>query len=161
MTSSRVRVLSLVCEDHPGVLERVSSQVRRRGFNIHSLSVGPTGGGRARMTLTVDAGFAEVDQVAKQVGKLIEVIEVEDLTDDPIVSREIVMARISPPPGGSLEELAADHGARVLDRADGSLILELTAEPAAVDAFVETLRPLGLEELARSGPVAMRRASSR
>ena len=84
----RLRVLTAVVEDHPGVLTRVSGMIRRRGFNIQGLSVGPTGQpGRSRLTLTVDAGHAEVDQVQKQLERLIEVIEVSDLTEAPRLSR--------------------------------------------------------------------------
>ncbi len=151
----RLRVLSLIVEDHPGVLERVASQVRRRGFNIASLSVGPVAKGRSRMTVTVDAGHAEVDQVAKQVDKLIEVIDVHDLTDEPLVAREVVMARLS----GAQDavEAVAAVGGRVVAESGGTVIVEFTAEPSQVETVLARLRPFGLSELARSGPVAMRR----
>ncbi len=161
MTSNRLRVLSLMVEDHPGVLERVASQIRRRGFNIQSLTVGPVGGGRSRMTVTVDAGHAEVDQVAKQVDKLIEVIEVHDITDDPIVSRELVVARVDIPEHARDAFLGrlARSGGRVVDALNGSLVVELSAAPEQVEGFLALLRPYGLSELARSGRVAMRRSS--
>src|SRR5918912_3481928 len=93
---SRLRVLTAIVEDNPGVLSRVSGMVRRRGFNIQGLSVGPTGvPGRSRMTLTVDAGHAEVDQVEKQLDRLIEVLEIEDLTDSPRLSRELALAKLA------------------------------------------------------------------
>src|SRR2546430_10760618 len=92
---SRLRVLTAVVVDHPGVLTRVAGMVRRRGFNIQGLSVGPTGQpGRSRMTLTVDAGHAEVDQVQKQLDRLVEVIEVEDLTEQPRLSRELALVKL-------------------------------------------------------------------
>ena len=84
MTSNRVRVLSLVVEDHPGVLERVASQIRRRGFNIQSLTVGPVSAGKSRMTVTVDAGHAEVDQVAKQVDKLSKQLYIQSKSFDEV-----------------------------------------------------------------------------
>ena len=157
MTSNRVRVLSLVVEDHPGVLERVASQIRRRGFNIQSLTVGPVGGGRSRMTVTVDAGHAEVDQVAKQV----EVIEVHDITDDPIVSRELVVARVDVPEHARETFLSrlSSFGGRVVDALNGSLVVEVSAAPDQVEGFLSLLRPYGLSELARSGPVAMRKSA--
>jgi acetolactate synthase-1/3 small subunit len=163
MTSDRVRVLSLVVEDHPGVLERVASQVRRRGFNIQSLTVGPVSEGKSRMTVTVDAGHAEVDQVAKQVDKLVEVIEVHDITDDPIISRELMMARVDIPTHareGFLAQISR-YGGQVIDATGDSVIVELSAAPDRVEGFLELLRPYGLSELARSGPVAMRRSSPR
>ncbi len=158
---NRVRVLSLIVEDHPGVLERVASQVRRRGFNIASLTVGPIGQGRSRMTVTVDAGHAEVDQVAKQVDKLIEVIEVHDLTDDALIARELVVARLAAPVARREAAVAAvlRSGGRVLDAADGGLIAEFTTEPMRIEALLAALAPFGVSEIARSGPVAMRRAA--
>jgi len=93
---SSLRVLTAVVEDHPGVLTRVAGMVRRRGFNIQGLSVGPTDAhGRSRMTLSVDAGHAEVDQVQKQLDRLIEVIAVEDLTDVPRLSRELALVKLA------------------------------------------------------------------
>jgi len=156
---TRLRVLSLIVEDHPGVLERVASQVRRRGFNIAALSVGPVAAGRSRMTVTVDAGHAEVDQVAKQVDKLIEVIDVHDLTDEPLVARELVVARLVVDSGRKDATVGAvvRAGGRVIDAVEGSLIVEFTTEPARIEPLLSTLRPFGLSELARSGPVAMRR----
>ena len=156
-SSPKLRVLSLIVEDHPGVLERVASQVRRRGFNISALSVGPIAEGRSRMTVTVDAGSAEVDQVAKQVDKLVEVIDVHDLTDRPTVTRELVVARLAVT--GHRREAAVTAvvhaGGRVVDASDAGLIVELSAEPARVESLLSVLRPFGLTELARSGPVAM------
>src|ERR671938_759664 len=94
---SRLRVLTAVVEDRPGVLSRISGMIRRRGFNIQGLSVGPTGvPGRSRLTLTVDAGHAEVDQVEKQLDRLIEVLEIEDLTDAPRLSRELALVKLAP-----------------------------------------------------------------
>ncbi len=159
----RVRVLSLVVEDHPGVLERVASQVRRRGFNIQSLTVGPVAAGQSRMTVTVDAGHAEVDQVAKQVDKLVEVIEVEDITDDPIVSRELMMARVTVPAHAREGFVAriSKYGGQVIDATGDNVVVELSAAPDRVEGFLELLRTYGLSELARSGPVAMKRSASR
>ena len=159
MTSERsqLRVLSLIVEDHPGVLERVASQVRRRGFNIAALSVGPVAEGRSRMTVTVDAGTAEVDQVAKQVDRLVDVIDVHDLTDAALVARELLVARLNVT--GQRREAAVSAvvrlGGRVIDAGEAGLIVEVSAEPAAVAGLVARLQSHGLAELARSGPVAM------
>jgi acetolactate synthase-1/3 small subunit len=158
----RVRVLSLIVEDHPGVLERVASQVRRRGFNIQSLTVGPVGAGRSRMTVTVDAGHAEVDQVAKQVDKLVEVIEVHDITDHPIISRELIVARVSVPAAGREGFVAkvSGYGGQVIDATGENLVVELSAAPERVEGFLALLQPYGLAELARSGPVAMLKSTN-
>jgi acetolactate synthase-1/3 small subunit len=160
MTNNPLRVLSVVVEDHPGVLFRVSGLIRRRGFNIEGLSVGPIGeNGRSRMTLTVDAGHAEVDQVEKQLEKMIEVIEVTDITDDPILTRELVVVRVDAPGSdrAAIEEQLANVGARILDAGPESLIVELSADAKQVEEFLSQMRRHGIKEMARSGPVAMRR----
>jgi acetolactate synthase-1/3 small subunit len=162
MTSNPVRVLSVVVEDHPGVLFRVSGLIRRRGFNIEGLSVGPIDQqGRSRMTLTVHAGHAEVDQVQKQLDKMIEVIEVTDITDGPILSRELVVARVTANGDRhAIEDQVAKYGARILDAAPDSVIVELAADAAKVEEFLNQMHRYGIKEMARSGPVAMRRISA-
>src|ERR1700730_16073452 len=93
---SSMRVLTAVGEDHPAVLSRVSGMIRRRGFNIHGLSVGPTGvPGQSPMTLTVDGRHAEVDQGEKQLDRLIEVLEIQDLTEVPRISRELALVKLA------------------------------------------------------------------
>jgi acetolactate synthase-1/3 small subunit len=161
LTDHRLRVLAVICEDRPGVLERVASQIRRRGFNIATLSVGPTVEGLSRMTLTVDAGHAEVDQVGKQLDKLIEVIEVQDITDDELVSRELVLARVRVEGHGrdALVGRVAHLGGRVVDAINGQVTFELAADTARVDALLELLEPHGLTEIVRSGPLALKRQS--
>lgn len=163
LADHRLRVLAVICEDKPGVLERVASQIRRRGFNIASLSVGPTIEGLSRMTLTVDAGHAEVDQVGKQLDKLIEVITIEDITDEETVTRELVLARVNPDGAGreQLVDRVARIGGRVIDVHNGHVTFELAAESARVDQLLEMLEPYGLTEIVRSGPLAMRRKPNR
>ena len=160
MSMPSVRVLTAVVEDHPGVLSRVSGMIRRRGFNIQGLSVGPTAeAGRSRMTLTVDAGHAEVDQVEKQLDRLIEVIEVEDLTDAPRLNRELALVKLAvtgPRRDRAVEEVAR-FGGRVVDAGIDHLIVEVSGEFDQVERFLEILDPYGIAELARSGPVAMSR----
>src|SRR3979409_1937111 len=116
--ASRLRVLTAVVEDHPRVLSRVSGMIRRRGFNIQGLSVGPTGvPGRSRMTLTVDAGHAEVDQVEKQLDRLVEVVGIGALTETPRINRELALVRLAvtePSRGEALAEVGR-LGGRVLD----------------------------------------------
>jgi acetolactate synthase-1/3 small subunit len=160
--ASRMRIVTAVVEDHPGVLTRVTGMIRRRGFNIGGLSVGRVeASGRSRLTLAVDAGHAEVDQVRKQLDRLVEVIAVADLTGCPRLVHELAMVRLAA--AGRDREPALDqvrrHGARVLESSPGELVAELSAEPAGVEAFVEAVGPYGILELARSGPVAMARAA--
>jgi acetolactate synthase-1/3 small subunit len=153
-----MRVLTAVVEDHPGVLSRVSGMIRRRGFNIHGLSVGPTGvPGRSRMTLTVDARHAEVDQVEKQLDRLIEVLEIEDLTEVPRISRELALVKLAAAGAAREAALAAveDLGGRVVDESPEQLIVELSGEFDRVEGALEALKPYGVVDLARSGPVAI------
>jgi len=151
MVHDRLRVLAVTVENHPGVMSRVSGLIRRRGFNIQTITVGPsTIEGRSRMTLTVDAGYAEVDQVAKQLDRLIEVISVEDITEGPTVKRELVIVRLETVPA-----VVEQYGARKV----GERIVELTADTDVIEDFIEFLKPYGIQELARTGPVAMRRTA--
>lgn len=151
MVHNRLRVLAVTVENHAGVMSRVAGMIRRRGFNIQTITVGPsTVEGRSRMTLTVDAGYAEVDQVAKQLDRLIEVIAVEDITDAPTVSRELMIARLAEVPA-----VVEQYGARKVS----SDMVELTADSETIEEFIEFLKPFGITELARTGPVAMRRSA--
>ena len=94
--NERIRVLSVLVMDGSNTLSKISGLIRRRGFHIRSISVGPSREpGRVRMTLTVDAGHAEVDQVRKQLERLVEVVEVQDLTGHDVHTRELVVARVS------------------------------------------------------------------
>lgn len=155
---SRLRILTAVVEDHPGVLSRVAGMIRRRGFNIQGLSVGPTDRpGRSRMTLTVDAGHAEVDQVQKQLDHLIEVIEIEDLTEAPRLNRELALVKLAVS-GPRRDRVVAEVdrvGGRVVDASPDGVIVEVSGEFDRIERFLEALRPYGIVELARSGPVAM------
>lgn len=155
-----LRVLTAVVEDSPDVLNRVSGMVRRRGFNIQGLSVGPAAQpGRSRMTLTVDTGHAEADQVQKQLDRLVEVIEVRDLTESSWLSRELALVKlaVSGPQRERAVAEAVRFGGRVVDASDGHLIVEVAGELDRVERFLEHLRPHRVVELARSGPVAMAR----
>src|ERR1700724_4745958 len=94
--TERVRVLSVLVEDGSHTLSKISGLIRRRGFHVRSISVGPSQQeGRSVMTLTVDSGHAEVDQVRKQLERLVEVVEVEDLTGHDVHSRELVVAKVA------------------------------------------------------------------
>jgi acetolactate synthase I/III small subunit len=153
-----LRVLTAVVENHPGVLSRMSGMVRRRGFNIQGLSVGPTSDDRrSRMTLTVDAGHAEVDQVEKQLDRLVEVIQIEDLTEEPKLIRELALVKLAA--AGELREQAVAEvtrfGGQVVDARPRQLIVEVAGEFDRVERFLEALAPYGIVDLARSGPVAM------
>ena len=155
-----LRVISVVVENNPGVLFRVSGMIRRRGFNIMGLSVGPTGrAGLSRMTLTVDAAHAEVDQVEKQLDRLVEVIGIEDITEQPKRIRELLLVKLAPARG--VREQAVEEvtraGGRVIDDGDEHVIVEIAVEYQRDEEVVRRLQPYGIIELTRSGPVAMSR----
>jgi acetolactate synthase I/III small subunit len=152
--------LVALVQDHPGVLTRVVSLFRRRSFNIESLAVGHSETPKvSRLTLVVDA--AEVEQVIKQLYRLIEVIKVSDVTHDPAVSREMALIKVHAPKASRSEivALASVFGARVVDVGVNSMILEMTGTPSKVDSFVELVRPFGLREMMRTGRIAMLRGA--
>ncbi len=155
--------LVALMEDHPGVLNRVSSLFRRRGFNIESMSVGHTETpGISRMTIVVDSSDTSVEQVTKQLYRLIEVLKVSDVTADPNVARELVMIKVHAPSSrrAELSSLADVFEAKIVDVAHDSLMLELSANPDKVENFIELVRPFGIREMVRTGRVAMVRGSN-
>lgn len=156
--SSRHRLLSLLVENHPGVLNKVSSMIRRRGMNITSLSVGETDDESvSRMTIAVDVGRAQADQAVKQLYKLIEVIKVADITEDPIVDRELVLAKVAAQRGDRSEllQIVDIFRAKIADVSPEAMVLEMSGPEDEVETFLELIRPFGIKEVARSGTVAM------
>ena len=154
--------LVALMEDKPGVLNRVVSLFRRRGFNIESLAVGPTETPSiSRMTIVVDCDNTTVEQVSKQLYRLIEVLKVSDVTVDPHVARELVLVKVHAPSAkrGEISSLAEVFGARIVDVGHDTLMVELTSSPDKLDTFVELLRPFGIKEMVRTGRVAMVRGT--
>lgn len=152
----RVRILSVLVEDGANTLSKVSGLIRRRGFHVRAISVGPSREpGRSRMTLTVDAGHAEVDQVRKQLERLVEVVEVEDVTGHEVHSRELVVALVAAKDVAGL----LGRGARVLDSGPGGTTVEFAGEGKDVGEFIDELMRHGVKDVARSGPVVMRRTA--
>lgn len=152
--------LIVVMQDHPGVLNRVVSLFRRRNFNIESLIVGQgEAPGVSRMTLVVDG--TEVEQVEKQLYRLIEVLKVTDVTEEPVIEREVALVKVHAPSAvrAELIALAGVYNARVVDVSATSMILEVTAYPGKVEHFVEMMRPFGIQEMMRTGRLAMARGS--
>jgi acetolactate synthase-1/3 small subunit len=142
-------------QDRPGVLHSVVSLIRRRGFNIESLSVARCEIPQvSRLTLVVDA---DVEQVTKQLNRLIEVLQVHDVTHDSTVERETVLVKVHAQPASrtTVIALAQIHGARVVDVGTATLVLELTEAPHTIDAFLDRLHPFGIRELIRTGRIAM------
>ncbi|HEY6782594.1 MAG TPA: acetolactate synthase small subunit [Candidatus Dormibacteraeota bacterium] len=156
MTQSRL--LSVLVDNKPGVLQRVASMIRRRGFNIDSLSVGPTEDDTiSRMTITVHVGRQQAEQATKQLAKLIDVITIDDITGLRNVAHELVLMRMQAPPGERTEllHLVDIFRGRVVDVAANSVIVEVTGSAEKIDNFIDLMRPYGIKELARSGVVAL------
>ncbi len=155
---SQSRLLSVLVDNKPGVLQRVASMIRRRGFNINSLSVGPTDDNSvSRMTITVHVGRQQAEQATKQLAKLIDVITIDDITGLRNVAHELVLVRMHAPPGERTEllNLIDMFRGRVVDVAASSVIVEVTGSAEKIDNFIELMRPYGIKELARSGVVAL------
>lgn len=154
MPEPKIRILSVEVEDAPNTLTKVSGAIRRRGFHVRGISVGPSSQpGRFRLTLQVDHGHAEADQVRKQLERLVEVIEVEDLTGDDVHSRELVVAKVQ----AAEVDALVHRGAKVLATGPAVTTIEFTGEHAEVADFVAELHRHGTVDVVRSGPVVMRR----
>jgi acetolactate synthase-1/3 small subunit len=152
--------LVAMMEDKPGVLNRVASLFRRRNYNIESLAVGHSEvAGISRMTIVLDGDARVVEQVVKQLSKLINVTEVFDVSDRPSVVRELALIKVKAGPGTRTEvfELANVFRARVVDVGANSLTIELTGPESRVNSLIGLLEPYGILELARTGRVAMAR----
>ncbi len=144
-------------ENKPGVLARVSGLFSRRNYNIHSLAVAPTDDERfSRITFTVDVEGTPLDQVVKQLNKLINVVDIQELTPADSVERELML--ISVRLGDhrqELMEIVDDYQAYVLNEGDDRIMLSWSARPARLDELEERLRPFGIVELQRTGRVAL------
>lgn len=155
-------IVALV-EDKPGVLNRIASKWRQRGFNIESLAVGHSEiPGLSRMTFTVDGATHDVDQVTKQLFKVIEVVQIADITHEDVVARELALIRVTATPNtrGHLIELGQVFRANIIDVAQDSLIFEVTGDEDKIEAFYELLLPYGVKELMRTGRIAMARGGA-
>lgn len=150
--------LSVLVEDKPGVLARVSSLLARRGFNIHSLAVGPSHEeGMSKMTIVVDA--PELEQVKKQLHKLINVVRITELDPALALEREIMLVRVSAAPGRRSEilEIASIFKAVAVDVGQNSICFQVTGDPPKINDFLDLIRPYGIIDLVKSGRVALSR----
>lgn len=155
-------IVSVLVENKPGVLTRVTSLFARRGFNITSLAVGETDDpSLSRITIVVEAASAPLDQITKQVYKLINVIKVNDFTPDEAVTRELVIFKVSCPPEKRHELFAIVNvfRASVIDVAKNSVIIEAAGSTDKIDALEDVFRGYGIKEMARTGIIALARGS--
>jgi acetolactate synthase-1/3 small subunit len=156
----RKHTISVLVENKFGVLSRVAGLFSARGYNIESLSVGETlDPSVSRMTIVVTGDEFVIEQVMKQLHKLIDVIKVNDLTDENHVERELVLVRVNAEPQHRAEILrTADiFRARVVDVTPVSFVLEATGDEGKVEALLELLRPIGIQEVVRTGRIAISR----
>jgi len=155
-------VISALVQNQPGVLAHVAGMFAARGFNIDSLVVGRTEEtDLSRMTIVVVGDDRILEQVRKQLGKLIPVVKVRDFTDVSYVERDLVLVRVHvlPDKRSEVVQLAGLFRGRVVDVARNSLMVELSGPEDKLEAFIDLVRPYGIRELARTGVIAMQRGS--
>lgn len=152
--------LSVLVQNKPGVLARTAGLFSRRGYNIESLTVGVTENENiSRMTIVVAGDDTVVEQVTKQLNKLIEVIKVSDLTKESYVDRELVLIKVTADSSnrGEIMQLADVFRARIVDVAAKSLIIEVTGDAEKITALIDTLKQFGIKEIVRTGTLALGR----
>ena len=161
--TGRRHILSILVENKPGVLARVAGLFARRGFNIQTLAVGPTDDEAiSRITLTVDGALHPIDQVTKQLHKLINVIKIRDLEPAETVARELALFKIAVDTEARSEvmQLADIFRGKVIDVSRRSMTVEITGTDDKIEAFERMVRPFGLIEMVRTGEVAVARGRS-
>ena len=162
MTTAKHTLVALV-EDKPGVLNRVSSMLRRRNFNIESIAVGQSAQpDLSRMTLVVEGDNAKVEQVRKQLDKVVEVVRIIDITEDKLLTRELALLKIKATASTRSEiiQIVDVFRANIVDVSADSLVVEVTGDEEKVDTLLELLRGFGVREIARTGRVALTRGAA-
>lgn len=154
--------LSVLVEDEAGVLSRISGLFARRGFNIESLAVGPAEKvGISRITTVVNGDDQSIEQLTKQLYKLINVLKVNDITETPCVERELMLLKVNANSTTRAEiiNFAQIFRARVVDVSEDALILEVVGDPGKMVAIVQVLSRFGIREISRTGKIALTRES--
>ncbi len=155
-------VLSVLVENKPGVLTRVSGLFSRRGFNIDSLAVGETTDPAiSRMTIAVEGDAATLEQVVKQLNKLINVIKISNVTTDPVVMRELMLIKVNAEPStrGDIQQIVETFRGKTVDVSLNSMILEITGNEDKLEAIKLLLQHYGIKEIVRTGKIAILRGS--
>ena len=155
----QLSTVAFLVENKPGVLFNVSNMFRRRGFNIESISVGPVeSADLARMTVTVEADSRELNQIVEQLAKMVDVVKVKRLDPMRAMMREMLLVKVETSDPMAREETLRHvntyHGL-ILHIEPDSLIAEITGDPKTIDEFIEKVRPIGIEELSRTGVTAL------
>jgi acetolactate synthase-1/3 small subunit len=160
LRTGRKHILAILVENKPGVLTRIAGLFARRGFNIDTLAVGPTDEDTvSRITLTLDGAVHPIDQVTKQLHKLVNVLKIRDLEPRETLARELALFKISADGTARAEvmQICDIFRARVVDVSKRSVVVEITGTCDKVEAFESLVRPFGLIEMARTGEIAISR----
>jgi acetolactate synthase I/III small subunit len=163
LRTGRKHILSILVENKPGVLTRIAGLFARRGFNIDTLAVGPTDDEAfSRITLTLDGAVHPIDQVTKQLHKLVNVLKIRDLEPEETLARELAMFKVSAdgPTRAEVMQLCEIFRAKIVDVGKRSVVVEVTGTYDKIEAFERLVRPFGLIEMARTGEIAISRGRS-
>jgi acetolactate synthase-1/3 small subunit len=161
MENGKTKVIAALVENKPGVLHSVANMFRRRGFNIESITVGHTElKGITRMTITVSGDEKTLEQIVKQMNKLIDVVKVTSLESESIVTRELALIKVNVPDTKTRSDIincVEVFRGHVIDVSPETLIIEITGTPDKIDAFLNLMKSYGILELARTGLTALSR----
>jgi acetolactate synthase I/III small subunit len=158
--TGRKHVLSILVENQPGVLARIAGLFARRGFNIDTLAVGPTDDPRiSRVTLTLDGAVHPIDQVTKQLHKLVNVLKIRDMEPEETIAREMALFKVTSAVENRAEimQFAEIFRAKIVDVSRRTMTIEVTGSAEKVEAFERMIRPHGLVEMVRTGEIAIAR----
>ena len=158
--TGRKHILSILVENKPGVLTRISGLFARRGFNIDTLAVGPTDDeSLSRITLTLDGAMHPIDQVTKQLHKLVNVLKIRDLEPEETVTRELALFKVNADGAtrGEVMQICEIFRGKVVDVSKRAVIIEITGTTDKIAAFESMVRPFGLIEMMRTGEIAISR----
>ena len=157
-------VLSAVVQNVPGVLAHISGMLASRGYNIDSLAVGETEDPRlSRMTFVVVGDDRVLEQIRKQLEKIVTVVKVVDISSQDYVERDLMLMKVKSPPGGrrsEIRELTEIFRGRIVDVGPDEVMIEISGRETKIEAFIDRMRPFGITELVRSGRIAMVRSGS-
>jgi acetolactate synthase-1/3 small subunit len=163
LRTGRKHILSILVENKPGVLTRIAGLFARRGFNIDTLAVGPTDDDAvSRVTLTLDGAKHPIDQVTKQLHKLVNVLKIRDLEPEETLARELALFKVNADGSARAEvmQICEIFRAKIVDLTKRSVVVEVTGTYEKVEAFERLVRPFGLIEMARTGEIAISRGRS-
>jgi acetolactate synthase-1/3 small subunit len=163
LRTGRKHILSILVENKPGVLTRIAGLFARRGFNIDTLAVGPTDDDSvSRVTLTLDGAKHPIDQVTKQLHKLVNVLKIRDLEPEETLARELALFKVNADGAARTEvmQICEIFRAKVVDVTKRSVVVEVTGTYEKIEAFERLVRPFGLIEMARTGEIAISRGRS-